>query len=52
MKNKWLVHAILKCHMCDWECQDYTIAESEAKKHMRKTSHKIYGELGYGIEWS
>ena len=52
MKKKWLVHAILKCYACDWECEDYQKAEKEAKKHQKKTNHEIFGELGYGVEWS
>lgn len=48
--KKWIVHTIFRCLMCDWYCEDYKIAEKEAKKHIRKADHEVQGEVAYGVE--
>lgn len=49
-KRKYIVHAILKCLLCDWTCEEYKIAEKEAEKHIREKDHEVQGELGYGYQ--
>lgn len=50
--DKWLVHAIMDCLDCDWYCDEFLTAQSEASKHAKDTGHKIHGELGYAVRYN
>ena len=42
-RNK-IISQIANCETCDWDCQDYKSARSEARKHTLKTGHKTWVE--------
>lgn len=45
--KKTLVRALAYCHDCDWEENDWNIAQKEARKHAMQTGHCVTLEAGY-----
>jgi len=44
---RYLIGAMAWCRDCEWEEEDYKIAQKEARKHHIKTGHTIDMELVY-----
>lgn len=47
MKGYGLIHAIATCKDCDWEDQDWQVAQKTAREHHKKTGHEVNLEIGY-----
>ena len=45
--EKWLIGALAYCRDCDWEEEDYNIAQEEGRKHAIKTGHTVDVETTY-----
>jgi len=49
--KKSIVHAILECRTCGWKTESYLTAQRQAANHVKKTGHKVEGDLGYYVEY-
>jgi len=45
--RKWLIHAIAYCSGCNFEEQDYHIAQKKGRQHALKTGHMVTIETAY-----
>jgi hypothetical protein len=45
--DKFLIGAMAGCYDCNWEEEDYRIAQKDARKHAIRTGHTVHVETVY-----
>lgn len=50
--RRCLIHAIAQCQDCDWDEEDYKVAQKKAREHAIKTGHTVDVETGYWHQYN